>query len=138
MLQIVATTKASGREYEVTANQFESMDEAREYWEGLGENADEVNLGIVNAAMLQNAKQGNKGDVRSALAKFDEDSPEVDAAILAHQEAAVKYVIGKPRGGRLADGSTKTELKERVSSVAAASPEALAEINRILAEYADK
>lgn len=135
MLQVTATTKASGVEYEVLANQFESMDEAREYWEGEGENADEVNLGIVNAAMLQNAKQGNKGDVRKALASHGADSDEFAKAISDHQEASAKYVIGKPRGGRLADGSTKTEIKERVST-AVENPEALAEINAILARYA--
>ena len=134
MIKTTATTKASGHEYEVPANQFEDMSEAVSYWESQGENADEVNLGIINAAMLQNAKQGNKGDVRAAIAKFGVDSDEFQAAIVAHQKAADDYVIGKPRGGKLADGSTKTELKERVSSVAE-SPEALAEINAILAKY---
>ena len=81
MIKVTVTTKASGTEYEVPANQFESMDEAREYWEDQGENADEVNLGIVNAAMLQNAKQGDKTAVRQAIAKFGADSTEFEAAI---------------------------------------------------------
>jgi hypothetical protein len=134
MIKVTVTTKASGVEYEVPANQFESMSEAQEYWESQGENADEVNLGIINAAGLQNAKQGDKTAVRAALAKFGEDSPEFEAAVESHRKTADAYVIGKPRGGRLADGSTKTELKERVASVAD-TPEALAEINAIIERY---
>ena len=137
MLQVTVTTKAGATEYEVTANQFESLQEGFEYWEGLGENADEVCLGIVNTAMLQNAKQGDKNDVRKALASHGEGSDELDEAIVKHQASAAKYVIGKPRGGRLADGSTKTEVKDRASS-GAENPEALAEMNAIFAKYGAK
>lgn len=137
MIQVTVTTKAGATEYEVNGNQFESLQEAFEYWEGLGENADEVCLGIVNTAMLQNAKQGDKNDVRKALASHGEGSAELSEAIAKHQASAAKYVIGKPRGGRLSDGSTKTEVKERASSVSD-NPEALAKLNAIFEEYGAK
>jgi hypothetical protein len=134
MITKTVTTKASGVEYEVPVNQFESLTEAREYWEAQGENSDDVELGIINGAMEQNGKQGDKTKVRDAVSKFGADSPEVEEAIGGHQKSSGDYIIGKPRGGKLADGSTKTEIAERSKS-AAENPEALAELQAIYAKY---
>lgn len=137
MLKGTDTTRAGEAEFEVSYNVFESLQEAFDYWETEGENPDEVALGIINASMKQNATQGPKGAIRKAYAEHGPDSAEFAEAVEKAQAYSDGYVIGKPRGGRLADGSTKTEVKDRVGS-AVESPEFLAELNALLAKHGQK
>lgn len=113
MIRRTITTVAQGLEYEVTLNIFESVDEAKSIWASKGLNPDEVELGIINGAQDQNAKQGGKAGVVKALkAGHDSDSEEVATAIDAAQAYAAGYVIGAPRGGTLASGMSKTQAKD--------------------------
>jgi hypothetical protein len=134
MREVIITTKSGKLEYPVTVLQFESLGEAYETWTGKGLDAEAVNLGTVNAAQEQNAKQGGKGDVRKQQALgFADDSPEVAEAVEKAQAYSIGYVLGSPRGGTLASGQTRTEAREMGVSIASnATPEQLAEINAIL------
>lgn len=62
-------------------------------------------LGVVTASWLQNAKQGKKDTIRKAILEGDQDK--VDAAVALHQEWALGYVPGAPRGSAVG-GVTKT------------------------------
>jgi hypothetical protein len=134
MITKIVPTKASGVEFDVNVLQAESLDECRERWTADGLNADEVLLSIVNTASEQNAKQGAKDGVRKAIAAHGADSEAFDEAVEKAQSYASEYFIGKPRGGRLPDGSTKTELKEKAAAHAD-NPEYLERLNALIAEY---
>lgn len=95
MRTVTVPTKAGDYEYEVTYQEFESLDEARAYWAEQGENPDEVLLGILNASQGQNAKQNGKEDVRKALKAGDDEK--LQEAIASHQKNALEYIIGSPR-----------------------------------------
>lgn len=130
------TTQAGDLEWEQPYNQFESLDEAFEYWEGEGENPNEVALGIINSAMKQGACQSPKTKVRKAASDHGEDAPETLEAINDAIEYGKTYVIGKPRGGRLSDGSTKTEKREAVDA-RLSDPDFVEKLNALLAEHGE-
>ena len=68
--------------------------------------AQDAVTGVVCASWEQNAKQGKKDTIRKAIAEGDQDK--VDAAVASHQEWALTYVPGAPRGGAVG-GVTKTK-----------------------------
>jgi hypothetical protein len=136
MLLVSDITRSGGLEWEFSFQQFESLDEAYEVWRKGGENPEDVNLAIINAAAKQNAAQSTgKGDVRKAAEKHGEDSLEVEEAIAAMQKKSADYIIGRPRGGKLGGLMTTTEAREKGKGIAAAGPEAAAELQALAEKY---
>lgn len=100
---------------------------AKEYGKALLEkNADaDVDAAIteiINAAQEQGAKQTKKGEVREALKTGDEEK--IAAAVKAHQDWSVDYVISGATRGRIA-GVTKTAAGEVGKKLLEADPEQL-------------
>ena len=122
--------------YPVTFQQFDSHSEAVEHYTGLGQNAEEVILGILNAAQKQAQTQGQKEAVRKALKSGDKGA--LKEAITDHQKAAAVNIIGAPRTDT--GGVTKKKAGEmgvELARKAAEKGEQLSgeEMAAVMAEY---
>ncbi len=119
MRTITKPTKAGEREYEISFQIFESLEEALAQIGGVDvseiaieapDAAKNATRDVVNSAQEQGAKQGGKEEVRKATRTSGAGSAEEDAAVDKHQKRAVEYVIGAPRGST--GGLTKTAARE--------------------------
>jgi hypothetical protein len=136
MLSVTVTTVAEGVEYELPIKRFESLDEARAYWAEKGDNPEDVELEIINAAQEQNAKQSTgKDKVRKAIRAHGPDSDEAATAIEEQRASSAEYIIGRPRGGKLGGGMTATAARELGKQVAAAGDDAAEELQALAEKY---
>lgn len=137
MKTITRTTSAGiVKDYAVTIQQFESIDEAKAAWREKGLNADDVLLGIVNKAQEQNAMQGPKSGILEAVSKVREalakergikesDVPtgdilshaDVVKAVAAAQETTSKYILGAPRATGGTGPVTRKEERETIDAL---------------------
>ncbi|MCP4902641.1 MAG: hypothetical protein GY906_37225 [bacterium] len=125
-LESVETSVGSGetkRSYTVDVLQFESLDDYAKHLPE-GKDANEAILQILNAANEQNAKQGMKEGVRSAMNDPEKGDEEVEKAIADHQAWAPEYVVAGATRGRIA-GVTKTAAGEVGKKLLEADPEQL-------------
>lgn len=104
-------TSASGREYEVEVPQAETWRTYYDFWKAQGQNPDDVLTKILNSDNEQGAKQGDKAQVRDAIAKGDAE--QIEEAIESHQKSARTFVQGAPRGGGGARHSSGLTAKQR-------------------------
>lgn len=110
-------TTASGVTYPVEYLQADSLEAIRAYYESEGHNAEEVLLGIWNAANKQNATQSPKTAIRNALeeANGDAEAEGVLKAVADAQESTRTFVTGAPRQS---EGFTKKAAHEMGEKVA--------------------
>lgn len=125
MKNVTDNTSAAGFEYPITYREFESFEELESTVDG----GRATILQIVNASQRQNALQGAKDAVKKAVlalkaaeAGTDAEATEeartaLDEAVAAHQESALGYTIGKPRGGSGGGPTkaTKATLGEKIT-----------------------
>jgi hypothetical protein len=139
MREVTATTETAGFEYEVTYRAFESVEEILQTVDG----GEEAVLAIVNSAQRQNALQGGKSVVLTAIKALPEgEAPSLEnealaTAIQKHRETALAYTIGKPRGatGGLTQ-KDKAALGTKVAeyTISNGKPPSQREMQEIMAE----
>lgn len=113
------TTAGIVKDYPVTIQQFESVDEARAAFKEHG-NPDEVLLALINKAQEQNAMQGPKSGILEAVKKVkDANKDASDADVVKHEDvvkavktaqgATEKYILGAPRAAQTGGVTRKVE-----------------------------